>query len=76
MKEEKTVIECACEKFERLEGAAVPAYISQFLEKTGVDEDAGKTYYSCKSCGRAWVRETVGPAHKPSLTRMDTEFNV
>lgn len=69
-----TEIECACEKFERLEGAAVQAYISQFLEKTGVDEKAGKTYYACKRCGRPWVREMV--EGKPSLTRMETEFNV
>jgi len=69
-----TEIECVCERFERLEGAAVQDYISQFLEETGVDENAGKTYYACKRCGRPWVREMV--EDKPFLTRMETEFNV
>lgn len=69
-------IECACEKFERLEGVAVQAYISQFLEKTGVDEKADKTYYACRICGRTWAHEIVGGARKPTLTRMETEFNV
>jgi hypothetical protein len=76
MKDEIAEVDCACAKFERLEGAAVQAYISQFLEKTGVDETAGKTYYACKICGRIWVRETPDGARKPSLTRMETEFNV
>ena len=69
-------IECACEKFERLEGAAVEAYISQFLVKTGVDEKSGETYYACRICGRPWVREIDEDHRKASLVRMETEFNV
>ena len=69
-----TEIECACEKFERLEGVAVQLYIEQFLEETGVDETAGKTYYACKRCGRPWTQEMV--EGKPVLTRMETEFIV
>ena len=69
-------IECLCEKFERLEGAAGEAYIAQFLEKTGVDENAGKTYYACRICGRPWVREMIEGDRELSLTRMETEFNV
>ncbi|MGH9767237.1 MAG: hypothetical protein ACREAB_07360 [Blastocatellia bacterium] len=69
-----TEIVCVCEKFERLEGLDVRVYIAQFLEETGVDEQAGKTYYACKRCGRPWMQETV--EGKPTLTRMETEFNV
>ncbi len=69
-------IECACELFEQLEGAAAQAYTSQFLEKTDVDEVASKTYYLCRSCGRPWVRETIEGNRKPSLVRLEMEFDV
>ena len=36
--------ECACANFERLEGSAVRIYVALYLEETGVDEKAGKTY--------------------------------
>ena len=66
--------ECACANFERLEGSAVRIYIALYLEETGVDEKAGKTYYVCKRCGRPWTQEAAGD--RPLLTRMETEFNV
>ena len=66
--------ECACANFERLERSAVRIYVALYLEETGVDEKAGKTYYVCIHCGRPWTRETIGA--KPTLTRMETEFNV
>jgi hypothetical protein len=66
--------ECACANFERLEGSAVSIYVALYLEETGVDEKAGKTYYVCKHCGRPWTQEIV--VGKPTLTRMETEFNV
>ncbi|MGE0131225.1 MAG: hypothetical protein AB7U82_24355 [Blastocatellales bacterium] len=69
-------IECLCEKFERLEGVAVQDYVSRFLEETGVDEETGKTYYSCKICGTPWTRVMPEGSRKPSLVRMETEFNV
>ncbi len=55
---------------------AVQVYILDFLEKTGVDEKAGKTYYACRICGRSWTREIDESIRKPFLTRMETEFNV
>jgi len=67
-------IECMCEKFDRLEGVAVQDYISRFLEETGVNEESGKTHYSCRICGRPWTR--VMAEGKPALRRMETEFNV
>jgi hypothetical protein len=76
MKTKRTDFKCACDKFERLEGAAVQVYISDFLEMTDVDETSGKTYYACRFCGRPWVRETAEDARKSSLTRLETEFNV
>jgi hypothetical protein len=66
--------ECACANFERLEGPEVRIYIALYLDETGVDEKAGKTYYVCKRCGRPWTQEIRGGM--PSLTRMETEFNV
>jgi len=67
--------ECACDRFERLEGAATQAYTSQFLEKADVDEDAGKTYYVCRICGRPWMREIIEGNRKPSLVRLEMEFD-
>ncbi len=66
-------ISCACEKFDRLEGAATAAYISQFLEKADADEAAGKTYYFCRRCGRPWVRLVDEGNRKPSLVRLETD---
>jgi len=68
--------DCACDRLERLEGAAVQAYISQFLERTGVDEQGHRTHYVCRSCGRAWARIEDEEHRKPSLIRQETEFNV
>jgi hypothetical protein len=67
-------IECACANFERLERSAVRMYVALYLEETGVDEKAGKTYYVCKYCGRPWTQEIINGA--PRLTRMETEYNV
>ena len=72
--EDMAETECACANFERLEGSAVRIYVALYLEETGVDEKAGKTYYFCKHCGRPWTQEVV--AGRPTLTRMETEFNV
>jgi hypothetical protein len=65
---------CVCANIERLKGSEVRIYIALYLEETGVDEKAGKTYYVCKHCGRPWTQETIGGA--PTLTRTETEFNV
>jgi hypothetical protein len=69
-----TNTQCACVNFERLDGSAVRIYIALYLEETGVDEKAGKTYYVCKYCGRPWTEDT--DAGHSTLTRMETEFNV
>ena len=69
-----TETECACANFERLDGSAVRIYVALYLEETGVDEKADKTYYICKFCGRPWTQEIVGGI--PRLMRMETEFNV
>jgi hypothetical protein len=64
--------ECVCANFERLEGSAVRIYIALYLEETGADEKAGKSYYLCKRCGRPWTQEIIGDI--PTLIRMETEF--
>ncbi len=68
--------ECACDRLARLEGAATHAYISQFLEKTSVDDSQGQTHYSCRVCGRSWVKIESEEHRKPSLVRQEMEFNV
>ena len=68
--------DCACDRFAHLEGAATQAYISQFLEKTAVEEGAGQTHYICRRCGRPWVRIESEDQRKPSLIRQEMEFNV
>ncbi len=39
---------CACQKLERLEGAATPAYITHYLER---DRAASGNLYRCRMCG-------------------------
>ena len=69
-------IECACERFDRLEGAATQAYISQFLERTDADEETGRTWYCCRVCGRPWLRTEIEGQRKASLVRLESGFNV
>lgn len=71
-----STIECACEKFAHLEGAAVQAYISQFLEKSPNNEDAGQTHYRCRVCGRPWIKTESDERRKPSLVRQEMDFEV
>ena len=65
---------CSCEKFERLEGASVVAYINAFLEDLGRDDPARKTRLRCRACGRVWEKrapETQTGSTRPSLVRVD-----
>ncbi|MFN0084835.1 MAG: hypothetical protein ACKVX9_05565 [Blastocatellia bacterium] len=64
---------CACDKFERLEGAATTAYISQFLDRAENGEEAGRTHYYCRRCGRPWVRVVEEGSRKASLFRLETD---
>ena len=65
---------CACDKFERLEGAATIAYISQFLVRADEEEEeAGRTHYFCRRCGRPWVRVVEEGNRKASLIRLETD---
>jgi hypothetical protein len=58
---------CACDKFQRLEGAATQAYITQFLSKTGADDEA--IYYQCRICQTNWKK--VEAAKRPSLVQIN-----
>lgn len=69
-------IKCACDKFDRLEGAATQGYISQFLRRTNADESTGKTYYRCNVCGTPWVRGVEEGHSKPSLLRLEGELEL
>ena len=59
-------LRCVCAKFQRLEGSATQAYISQFLTKTGTDEEA--VYYQCRECQRKWKK--VEETKRPSLIQI------
>lgn len=68
--------DCACDRFAHLEGAAVHAYISQFLEKSSGNEDPEQIHYRCRVCGRPWVKTESEDRQKPSLVRQEMEFEV
>ncbi len=61
-----TPLQCACDKLQRLEGAATQAYITQFLSKTSADAEA--IYYQCRECKTNWKK--VEEAKRPSLVQI------
>jgi hypothetical protein len=66
--------QCSCAKFERLEGASVPAYVKAFLDDLGRDDPAQKDHYRCRVCGRKWARRAPDATEaraRPSLVRLD-----
>ncbi|MBA2339965.1 MAG: hypothetical protein H0V88_06195 [Pyrinomonadaceae bacterium] len=64
-------LKCSCEKFERLEGASVPAYVAAFLEGGARSNPEEKNRYRCRVCGRRWEkRAPEGEETRPSLVRI------
>ncbi|HEV3469494.1 MAG TPA: hypothetical protein VG148_09260 [Pyrinomonadaceae bacterium] len=66
-------LNCSCDKFERLEGASVPAYDSAFLEDLGRADPEKKNRLRCRVCGREWERrppDKAGGSVRPSLVRI------
>jgi hypothetical protein len=64
---------CSCEKFERLEGASVGAYIAAFLEDLGRDSPSQKNRFRCRTCGRVWdkrAQDEKSGGTRPSLVRV------
>lgn len=63
--------QCSCEKFEKLEGASVPAYIKAFLDQQGRGTPEEKSLYHCRVCGREWEKREpdIKGAGRPSLIR-------
>ncbi len=59
--------QCACQKFDRLEGAATQGYITQFLQKTGADDAA--IYYQCRVCQTKWKK--IEESKRPSLVQVE-----
>lgn len=68
--------ECACEKFERLEGAAMQLHISDFLILADSEEQTGKTWYRCRRCGAHWKLIARTDHRQAMLVRLANEFNV
>lgn len=67
---------CSCEKFERLEGASVNAYVAAFLEDLGRADPAEKNLYRCRVCGREWEKrepEVKTGSTRPSLIRVSKQ---
>ncbi|HEV7843973.1 MAG TPA: hypothetical protein VGO69_09775 [Pyrinomonadaceae bacterium] len=65
--------QCSCAKFERLEGASVPAYIKAFLDQASGQTPALKNRYRCRVCGREWEKrapEAQSEGARPSLVRL------
>lgn len=64
---------CSCDRFGRLEGASVSAYVSAFLEEVGRAGGTGKNRYRCCVCGSEWEKrqpEVKAPGTRPSLVRL------
>jgi hypothetical protein len=58
---------CSCEKFDRLEGASVPAYAAAFLDDLGRTDPGQKNRLRCRVCGREWERRAPeGAGKRPS----------
>ncbi|HYE74414.1 MAG TPA: hypothetical protein VEF04_13840 [Blastocatellia bacterium] len=55
---------CACRRFERLEGAAVQPYITQFLERTDTINR-----YKCRECAAIWKKVEQEDQKRPSLIK-------
>lgn len=64
---------CSCARFEKLEGASVPAYIKAFLDEAGAGMPDDKKRYRCRVCGREWEKrapEVKSAGTRPSLVRV------
>jgi hypothetical protein len=57
---------CSCDRFEKLEGATVPAYISAFLATQGQTQDR----FRCRWCNQVWERHQDQGNKRPSLVRV------
>jgi hypothetical protein len=69
-------LKCSCEKFERLEGASVNAYVAAFLEETGPAEPDRKNRFRCRVCGRLWEKRAPEAGQGgtcPSLVRISRQ---
>lgn len=69
-------MECSCARFERLEGAAVNAYTTDYLTCTSSDEVKGVSYYQCRTCMRHWKRIDDEKRNRPVLIRLENQTNV
>ncbi len=71
-----SAIGCSCNKFERLEGAAVNAYTTDYLKSTSSDKAKGVSYYQCRICLRHWKRIDDEKRNRPVLIRLENQVNV
>lgn len=67
---------CFCDKFSQLEGKAADAYISQFLEILGSEEDDNQVYYCCRACGQSWIKAESEKRPVSLLVKQKTEHDV
>jgi hypothetical protein len=61
---------CACQNFERLEGAATQAYLTNFLERKEAASGDAAQHYRCRVCGARWERLEAEGTRRPSLVRL------
>jgi hypothetical protein len=61
---------CSCDRFEKLEGATVPAYVSAFLKPSDQSQNADR--YRCLWCNCEWEKHSEENSTRPSLVRLRT----
>lgn len=75
MKEQMEEPKCSCARFDKLEGASVPAYIKAFLDQSGQSAPEEKNRYRCRVCGSLWEKhapEVESKRTRPSLVRVSS----
>ncbi len=67
---------CFCDRLSHLEGAAVQAYISDYLQKADFSQESEKSIYICRICGCFWTMIKLEGQSRDSLVREKRDFNV
>ena len=70
------MVECNCDRFEKVVGVATRLYIADFLECTGNDPARDLVYYRCRLCGAVWKQLNIGCGPKPILIKIRGEDTV
>lgn len=61
---------CSCDRYEKLEGTFVPAYISAYLAPVDPSEPAKADHFRCRWCNQEWESHADEKSKAPSLVRV------